>query len=205
MNIARFPRLMLLLCLFIGQQVMAGEKGPYQNWNTDLNGKTNEAYTVADPKTSFGVFCSGEQCMFYLHQELNCTPGSKYSVLMNSPSISRAVTMECALINGNVFQILTPFNAVLKATQAGEVIGFAVALQSGAFAVTQFSLAGAKTAIERVLNEAANSKKHEQVLIPLAPPQIFIVPPIQIVPPNNATPNRAPNQNQKPSSKDISI
>ena len=205
MNIIRFPGLMLLLCLFIGQQVMAGEKGSYQSWNTELNGKTNEAYTVADPKTSFGVFCSGEQCMFYLHQELNCSPGSKYSVLMNSPSISTALTMECTLINGNLFQILSPFNAVLKATQVGDGIGFAVALQSGAFAVTQFSLAGAKLAIERVLNEATSIKKREQAPIPLAPPQIFIVPPIQIVPPNNATPNQAPNQNQKPLSKDITI
>jgi hypothetical protein len=63
MNIIRFPRLMLLLCLFTTQQTMAGEKGSYQSWNNELNGKTNEAYTVADPKTSFGIFCSGEQCM----------------------------------------------------------------------------------------------------------------------------------------------
>jgi hypothetical protein len=195
----------ILICLISCQKVKAGEKVVYQNWVVESTPQTHEAYTVADPQTSFGTFCSGDQCLFYLHQNLNCSPGAKYSVLMNSPSISTALTMECTLINGNIFQILTPFNAVLKATQAGEIMGFAVALQSGAFAVTQFSLAGAKPAIERVLNEAANSKKREQVPIPLAPPQIFIVPPIQIVPPNNATPNRAPNQNQKPSSKDITI
>lgn len=79
-----------------------------------------------------------------------------------------------------------------------------MALQSGAFAVSQFSLAGAKPAIERVLNEAANSKKREQQV---QPPQILIIPPIQIVPnsPPNQAPNTPKNTPQKPGSKDISI
>ncbi|MBU3640581.1 hypothetical protein [Polynucleobacter sp. Fuers-14] len=195
--------------LTVSSLAMAGETVSYQSWIVELNGKTNEAHTVADANTSLGLFCSGEQCLFYLHQSLNCTPGAKYSVLMNSPSISTALSMECTLINGNVFQILTPFNAVLKATQAGEVVGFAVALQSGAFAVTQFSLAGAKPAIERVLNEAANSQKREQLPAPVAPPQIIILPPIQIAPQAPQTPKSpqipGPNQNVKPGSNDISI
>lgn len=200
-------KFLAFLLLAVSSLAMAGERVAYQNWTVELSGKTNEAHTVADANTSLGLFCSGEQCLFYLHQSLNCTPGAKYSVLMNSPSISTALSMECTLINGNVFQILTPFNAVLKATQMGEVIGFAVALQSGAFAVAQFSLTGAKPAIERVLNEAANSKKREQAPIPVVPPQIIIVPPIQIVPkaPNNSAPNLPQNPSPKPGSKDISI
>jgi len=126
-------------------QALAGEKVGYQNWIAELGGKTNEAYTIADQNTSFGAFCSGEECLFYLRQGFNCTPGVKYSVLMNSPSVSNALKMECTMINGNIFQILSPFESVLKATQTGDTIGFALALQSGAFAVTQFSLLGAKT------------------------------------------------------------
>lgn len=133
-----------------------------QNWVVDLNGQKNEAYTANDSKSSFGVFCSGEKCLFYLHQALKCDPGAKYSVLMNSQAISTALSMECTQIGGNLFQILDPFEAVLKATQTGEMIGFAVALQSGAFAVTRFSLAGAKPAIERALLEAAKSKFRDQ-------------------------------------------
>jgi hypothetical protein len=67
--------------------------------------------------------------------------------------------MECTRIGGKLFQILNPFETVLRAAQAGDTIGFAVALQSGAFAVTRFSLAGAKPAIERALVEAAQSKE----------------------------------------------
>jgi hypothetical protein len=183
---------------------MAGENVSYQNWTVDLGGKTNEAYTIADANASLGLFCASEQCLFYLRQPLNCSPGGKYSVLMNSPSVSTALSMECTPINGNLFQILTPFDAVLRATQAGEAIGFAVALQSGAFAVTQFSLLGAKSAIDRVLAEAATNKQKQ---LQVQPPQIVIIPPVQIIP--QIPPNLAPKSPQKPPQKsgsnDISI
>lgn len=148
--------------LFAFSTGIQAEKLISQNWVVEVNGQTNEAYTANDSKSSFGVFCSGEKCLFYLRQALKCDPGAKYSVLMNSQVISTALNMECTQIGGNLFQILDPFEAVLKATQAGEMIGFAVALQSGAFAVARFSLAGAKPAIERALLEAAKSKFRDQ-------------------------------------------
>ena len=159
MNLIKILFALFLILLTVGAQ---GEKLVSQNWVVDLNGQSNEAYTANDSNSSFGVYCAGEKCLFYLHQALKCDPGTKYSVLMNSQTISTALSMECTQIGGNLFQILDPFEAVLKATQAGEVIGFAVALQSGAFAVTRFSLAGAKPALERALLEAAKSKLREQ-------------------------------------------
>ncbi len=142
-----------------GQQT--SQKIAFQNWMLDISGQTTEAYTANDSKSSFGVFCAGEQCLFYLHQALNCEPGTKYSVLMNSQTVATALSMECTRIGGKLFQILNPFEIVLRTAQAGDTIGFAVALQSGAFAVTRFSLAGAKPAIERALLEAANSKNRQ--------------------------------------------
>jgi hypothetical protein len=205
----RLKAFIVSFTLLAVDHVLAGEKLGYQNWSAELGGKTNEAYTVADQNTSFGSFCSGEQCLFYLRQSFNCTPGSKYPVLMNSPSVSTSLTMECTVINGNVFQILSPFDAVLKATQTGETIGFAVALQSGAFAVTRFSLLGAKPAIERLLTEAANSKNREAKPLPAPSPpaQILIIPPLHVIPqaPQNQAPKVPQNPPQKPGSKDISI
>jgi hypothetical protein len=158
----KLMKALLATGLFLLAISAEAEKLASQNWVVDLNGQVNEAYTANDSKSSFGVFCSGEKCLFYLHQALKCEPGTKYSVLMNSQAISTALSMECTQIGGNLFQILDPFDAVLKATQAGELIGFAVALQSGAFAVTRFSLVGAKPAIERALLEAAKSKFRDQ-------------------------------------------
>ena len=164
-------KIWFLLGLLLLSTTAQAEKLASQNWIADLNGQTNEAYTANDSKSSFGVFCSGEKCLFYLHQGLKCSPGSKYSVLLNSQAVSTALSMECTQIGGNLFQILDPFEAVLKATQAGDMIGFAVALQSGAFAVNRFSLAGAKPAIERVLLEAAQSKLKQPKPAPKTTPK----------------------------------
>lgn len=156
------------LIFLLVDKVWAGQQTVYQHWVTNLAPGINEAYTIADSKTSLGLFCASDQCLFYLHQDLQCSPGKKYSVLINSASISEALTMECTQINGSIFQILTPFNLVLQALQSGEGVGFAVALQSGAFAVARFSVLGAKPAIERVLLEAASAKQKEQM--PAKPP-----------------------------------
>ncbi len=160
--------LMLSSCFAI-----AGEKVTYQNWTAELSGQTNEAYTAAEDNTSLGVFCANEKCLFYLRQGLNCTSGASYPILMNSANATTSLSMECTVINGSRFQVLKPFNEVLRATQSGDSVGFAVGLQSGTFAASRFSLLGAKSAIDRVLIEAANSKKKEQRPLPksLPPPK----------------------------------
>jgi len=148
-----------VLCLlsFLSLGATAGEKVAYQNWIVDISSATTEAYTANDSKSSFGVFCAADKCLFYLHQALQCQPGAKYSVLMNSATVSTALSIQCTQIGSNLFQILDPFDAVLNAVKAGDTIGFAVALQSGAFGVTRFSLAGSTDAIKRALQEAAKA------------------------------------------------
>jgi hypothetical protein len=161
--------LVISLLLLASSLATAGEKLGYLNWEADLSGQVNEAYTINGPQSSFGMFCSADKCLFYLHQALRCQPGEKYSVLMNSPPISAAIRMECTLVGGNLFQILEPFDQVMKGVQNGETIGFAVALQSGAFAANSFSLLGAKQAINRVMQEANQSKLKKQNPAPAIP------------------------------------
>jgi len=162
-------RLVIAMLLLVSSLATAGEKLGYLNWEADLSGQVNEAYTINGPQSSFGMFCSADKCLFYLHQALRCQPGEKYSVLMNSPPISAAIRMECTLVGGNLFQILEPFDQVMKGVQNGETIGFAVALQSGAFAANSFSLLGAKQAINRVMQEANQSKLKKQNPAPAIP------------------------------------
>ena len=164
---------LLLTTLFFlsisSQLAIAGEKVAYQNWVVDMSGNTTEAYTANDSKSSFGVFCAADKCLFYLHQALQCQPNAKYSVLMNSPTVSAALSMQCTQIGSNFFQILDPFDAVLNAVKAGDTIGFAVALQSGAFGVTRFSLAGSTDAIRRALQEAAKAVQRPAQPAPSVP------------------------------------
>jgi hypothetical protein len=165
-------KLLLSFSCLLSFQVFAGEKVAYQNWIVDMNGATTEAYTANDSKSSFGVFCAADKCLFYLHQALQCQPNTKYSVLMNSATVSTALSMQCTQIGGNLFQILDPFDAVLNAVKAGDTIGFAVALQSGAFGVTRFSLAGATDAIKRALAEASKAAQQtpKGPAVPVQPP-----------------------------------
>ena len=157
------------LLSFLSLQATAGEKVAYQNWIVDMSGSTTEAYTANDSKSSFGVFCAADKCLFYLHQALQCQPGAKYSVLMNSATVSTALSMQCTQIGSNLFQILDPFDAVLNAVKVGDTIGFAVALQSGAFGVTRFSLAGSTDAIRRALQEAAKAVQRPSQPAPATP------------------------------------
>jgi hypothetical protein len=159
-----------LLCLSTWS--MAAEKVPYQQWVVEVNGMNTEAYTVNDSKDSFGLFCSGTQCLFYLHQNFQCQPGGTYAVLMNSASVSGALKMQCTQVGGNLFSILDPFNQVLGAIKSGDTIGFAVALQSGAFSVARFSLAGAPEAVQKTLIDAAQSRQRTSPIMPtpITPP-----------------------------------
>lgn len=147
------------IAMALAAHASANEKIAYQHWLVDIGAHTVEAHTANVNKTTFGVFCSGDQCLFYLHQNFQCTPGTKYSVLMSSQTVANALSMECTQIGGNLFQILDPFKTILRAVQGGGTIGFALALQSGDFAVTRFSLAGAKQAIDRALLEATKTKE----------------------------------------------
>ncbi|MCE7528070.1 hypothetical protein [Polynucleobacter sp. IMCC 30228] len=102
---AVFSGILASVLICICSQVFAGEKVAYQNWIVDMSGVTTEAYTANDSNSSFGLFCSGEKCLFYLHQALQCQPNAKYSVLMNSANLSTALSMQCTQIGNNLFQI----------------------------------------------------------------------------------------------------
>ena len=163
--------LFLTLCfLFLSQsKVIAAESVTYKNWIVDITNNTTEAHTANDSGSSFGLFCNRDSCLFYVHQNFDCKPGEKYSALVNSGAVSGPISVECAKINGNVFQILVPFNLVLEASKNAEVIGFAFPLSNGAYTVARFSLAGSAEAMKRTLIEAAKANK-PAAPVPSEPP-----------------------------------
>ena len=152
-------RSLIATVLLIGLSVAhANDKIAYQNWAVEIGPETTEAYTANESASTFGLFCGGTTCVFYLKPNLNCAPNTKNSVLMNTGITSAALGMQCTQIGQYYFQILDPFDVVLNALKAGDSIGFAVALQGGAFSVTRFSLQGALPAIQKAIDEAARKK-----------------------------------------------
>ena len=152
-------RSLIATVLLIGLSVVfANDKIAYQNWAVEIGPETTEAYTANESASTFGLFCGGTTCVFYLKPNLNCVPNTKNSVLMNTGITSAALGMQCTQIGQYYFQILDPFDVVLNALKTGDSIGFAVALQGGAFSVTRFSLQGALPAIQKAIDEAARKK-----------------------------------------------
>lgn len=147
--------LFVLMPMIFHGQAFANEKLTYQNWVVEVGTETTEAYTVNDSNSSLGLFCGGSTCVFYLNPNLNCQPNTKNAVLMNGSTVSAALGMQCTLVGKHYFQILDPFDQVMNAVKAGGNIGFAVALQGGAFSVYRFSLNGSLPAIQRALEEAS--------------------------------------------------
>lgn len=150
---------LVVIGMLLHGQAFANEKITYQNWVVEIGPETTEAYTVNDSNSSLGLFCGGSNCVFYLNPNLNCQPNTKNAVLMNGSTISAAIGMQCTLVGKHYFQILDAFDQVLNAVKAGGNIGFAVALQGGAFSVYRFSLNGALPALQRALDEASKKRQ----------------------------------------------
>ena len=102
---------------------------------------------------------------------------------MNSQVGSSAITMRCAVVGQQLFWILEPFKAVLRAIQSGDHVGFAISLQSGAFAISRFDLDGAMTAVRATLLEAAIHSENKAPQVPKQPP-----PAPRIINPNSNSP-----------------
>ena len=151
--------LLISLSMLMYGHAFANEKITYQNWVVEAGPETTEAYTVNDSNSSLGLFCGGTTCVFYLNPNLNCQPNTKNAVLMNGAAVSAAIGMQCTLVGKHYFQILDSFDQVLNAVRTGSNIGFAVALQGGAFSVYRFSLNGAVPAIQRALDEAPKKRQ----------------------------------------------
>ena len=153
-------KIVLLLCaVLISFVAQAQSKVVINDWQIQSTNSSIEAYTVGGPNLSFGLYCAAHQCMFYLHDSLLCRPGSKSPVLMSGINATASINLQCANINGVLFQILEPFNAVLNVIKVGGFVSFAVPIQNGSFGVSRFSLNGAPEAIKQALEEASRSKQ----------------------------------------------
>ena len=163
-----------LACLMSCSSVQAEEMTAYQDWRVQKTVISIEAYTAPNANSSFGLYCSGDQCLFYLHDALLCQPGSLSPVLMSSIQSAVSISLQCTQVGGKLFQILQPFTAVLNTLKTGGIVSFAVPLQAGTFGISSFSLAGSDEAIKQTLFEAAKSKENKEWPIPQAAPKPII-------------------------------
>jgi len=91
--------------------------------------------------------------------KVKCNDGDKYSALMSSNAGASAVTLNCLVLKDRFINFIEPFDDVTGHIKDSDNIGFAIALKSGRFNVSRFSLKGSESAIQRVLKEAVRQNK----------------------------------------------
>lgn len=167
--------ILTLLLVFLGWFLpgFALAQTVFDRWTLESKEIITEAYTTSESNTTFGIFCSANQCMFYLHQPTACLPNQRYPALVRNQLQAQAITMKCTLVGNKLFLILEPFNTLLQATQIGEQISFAFSLQSYEFITARFSLSGARQAVTQAL-QISSQKAVPKVAPPAqpAPPKI---------------------------------
>ena len=168
-----FTLLIRSLCVLafssISSVIHADQLATYQDWKVQTGPNSIEAYT-SGADTSFGLYCSGDECLFYLHNKLLCQPGSVSPALMSGVNAASSLVVRCTQVGGNLFQILDPFASVLETIKKGGAISFAVPLQAGTFGISSFSLNGSSEAIKRTIFEAGKRKRAPAPQTPNKPP-----------------------------------
>jgi hypothetical protein len=166
----RFSCLFFFTIIFSCQVARADELATFGDWHVRASGKVLEAYTSSSPTTTFGLYCSDNQCVFYLHNDLICQTGARSLALMSSINSAASLSTECTRIGANMFQILHPFHDVLKTIKLGGIVSFAAPLQTGQIGINGFSLRGSTEAITRVLEEASKRNKSPEHQAPSTKP-----------------------------------
>jgi hypothetical protein len=129
----------------------------HSDWNSSVKNGYVEAYTFNESNSAFGVLCM-EKCVYYVDMKIKCTDGDKYSALMATTTGASSVKLNCLVLKDRFVNIIEPFDDVTEHIKDSENIGFAIALKSGKFNVSRFSLNGSIPAISRVVTEAVKQK-----------------------------------------------
>jgi hypothetical protein len=128
------------------------------DWITDIDGEINEAYVANDSKSIFGLICI-DKCLWYVDFQRACEDGDKYTALMAHANSAGAIELTCLKYEKRHILILNDFTKVQNATLESDNLGFAIALQSGRFHVSRFSMKGARAAQERVVNASLGKQR----------------------------------------------
>jgi hypothetical protein len=140
--------------LFVALIVCCGaahaERRVIGDWALDVGDSWTEALTANDSAASFGYYCTGGSCSFYLDLHTSCgVDGTRTPMLVNTELGSASVMATCVnlAVGGTTRHVNVLRNEdMLAAIGKGSTIGFSVPMQGGQFKLVQFSLNGAAAA-----------------------------------------------------------
>lgn len=153
-----------ILTLFVLSSPLQAEFNVNKDWMWDTSGSEFAyAATSTDGGRILGQYCYYDQetCVYVVTLGITCDQGSEYPALVNSNVGAIEVRLICghqAAADENAF-FIKPFSEIDNAVRQASNIGFAIAMESGRFKVTRFSLSGSTYAIESMRESAMNKSR----------------------------------------------
>lgn len=146
----------------------AGNAQTYQDWHVVANdGDTVTASTInaSGGRLMKSCYVSTQNCMWGMSVGPSCNDGASYVVLVNAKSGVRSIETTCmGAKKANQYMVFNDFAAMEEISNNDEMIGFAVAMESGQFQVVRFSLLGseaATAATEAIVMSAAKDSTRD--------------------------------------------
>ncbi|AZT83650.1 hypothetical protein EHN06_08915 [Marinobacter sp. NP-4(2019)] len=157
-------RYIWILTLSILSSPLHAEFNVSKDWMWDASGQEFAyAATSTDGGRILGQYCyyNQDSCVYVVTLGITCEQGSEYPALVNSNVGAIEVQLICghkAATDENAF-FIKPFTEIDNAVRQASNIGFAIAMKSGRFKVTRFSLSGSTYAIESMRESAMNKSR----------------------------------------------
>jgi hypothetical protein len=141
-----------IISLFSASWAMAQSK-TFEDWfvTKAKNGDTVAGVFVEDGSQQrfLGARCfvESKKCVHLLVTGTRCDDNMKIPMLMNAKTGSALINATCH-VNGSRYELLlSPYDSVRSGLTSGDMVGFALPLESGQFRVIRFSLKGAVDAL----------------------------------------------------------
>lgn len=120
-------------------------------WQVSDYGDSTLASTTNESGSAFGMVC-GTSCEWFVNMKRECKQGDPYPAMINAPSGSYPVTLRCYHYGARRIMTFKADKASADILDTEGVVGVALALEGGTFAVSRFSLVGSISAIDKGLD-----------------------------------------------------
>ena len=153
----------LCISLLFFSNTAIANKVPVGDWTLDVGDNYTEAFTGNVSGSTFGFFCYGESCSFYVNTNTKCDQDAQIPILINSDSGATFVNTSCTQFptkDGISYYMTINDKDVATSISKGDAIGFAFPLVGGQFKVVRFSLHGALDASNKAATLFSTLKDH---------------------------------------------
>jgi hypothetical protein len=151
-----------MTCLSLPASAQEKHFGSWTAGGLSGNERITFAATINDSGGVLGLYCfvSEGNCFWLLSNDVDCTEGNRYPVLVNADAGSSSQEIFCMKLQGKRGYAFANFEAIDATVRASKRIGIAFPMADGYFSVSRFSLDGASAAISFMasLREAMQQK-----------------------------------------------